>query len=58
MASRKTDINLFSEMLWCSFIDVVEFSEKIEETTFNTLEAVRKIISEAEHYLEVMKNTQ
>lgn len=35
-----------------------EFSEKIEETTFNTLEAVRKIISEAEHYLEVMKNTQ
>ena len=27
-----------------------EFSEKIEETTFNTLEAVRKIISEAEHY--------
>lgn len=35
-----------------------DFSEKIEETTFNTLEAVRKIISEAEHYLEVMKNTQ
>ena len=35
-----------------------EFSEKIEETTFNTLEAVRKIISEEEHYLEVMKNTQ
>lgn len=35
-----------------------EFSKKIEETTFNTLEAVRKIISEAEHYLEVMKNTQ
>lgn len=35
-----------------------EFSEKIEETTFNTLEAVRKIISEAEHYLEVMKNTR
>ena len=35
-----------------------EFSEKIEETTFNTLEAVRKIISEAEHYWEVMKNTQ
>ena len=30
MASRKTDINLFSEMLWCSFIDVVEFSEKID----------------------------
>ena len=35
-----------------------EFSEKIEETTFYTLEAVRKIISEAEHYLEVMKNTR
>ena len=35
-----------------------EFSEKIEEETLHTLEAVRKIISEAEHYLEVMKNTQ
>lgn len=30
-----------------------EFSEKIEETTFSTLEAVRKIISEAEHYLHL-----
>ena len=35
-----------------------EFSEKIEETTFNTLEAVRKIISEAELYLETMKKPQ
>lgn len=34
------------------------FSEKIEETTLNTLEAVRKIISEAEYYLRMMKNTQ
>ena len=34
------------------------FSEKIEETTLNTLEAVRKIISEAEYYLSMMKNTQ
>ena len=35
-----------------------EFSEKIEEITFNTLEAVRKIISEAELYLEIMKKPQ
>ena len=35
-----------------------EFSEKIEEITFNTLEAVRKIISEAELYLETMKKPQ
>lgn len=34
-----------------------EFSERIEETTLNILEAVRKIISEAERYLIVMKNT-
>lgn len=33
-----------------------EFSEKIEETTLNILEAVRKVISEAERYLIVMKN--
>ncbi|MFV0324539.1 MAG: hybrid sensor histidine kinase/response regulator [Bacteroides xylanisolvens] len=35
-----------------------EFSEKIEETTLNILEAVRKVISEAERYLIVMKNTR
>ena len=35
-----------------------EFSEKIEETTLNMLEAVRKVISEAERYLIVMKNTR
>lgn len=35
-----------------------EFSGKIEEITLNTLEAVRKIISEAEYYLRIMKNTQ
>ena len=35
-----------------------EFSEKIEETTLNILEAVHKIISEAERYLIVMKNTR
>lgn len=35
-----------------------KFSEKIEETTLNILEAVHKIISEAERYLIVMKNTQ
>ena len=35
-----------------------EFSERIEETTLNILEAVRKIISEAERYLIVMKNTR
>ena len=35
-----------------------EFSEKIEETTLNMLEVVRKVISEAERYLIVMKNTQ
>lgn len=35
-----------------------KFSPKIEEITLNTLEAVHKIISEAESYLEVMKNTQ
>lgn len=35
-----------------------ELSPKIEEITLNTLEAVHKIISEAESYLEVMKNTQ
>lgn len=32
-----------------------KFSEKIEETTLNILEAVHKIISEAERYLIVMK---
>lgn len=35
-----------------------KFSEKIEETTLNILEAVHKIISEAERYLIVMKNTR
>lgn len=35
-----------------------KFSEKIEETTLNMLEAVRKVISEAERYLIVMKNTR
>ena len=35
-----------------------KFSEKIEETTLNILEAVRKVISEAERYLIVMKNTR
>ena len=35
-----------------------EFSEKIEETTLNMLEVVRKVISEAERYLIVMKNTR
>lgn len=35
-----------------------ELSEKIEETTLNILEAVRKVISEAERYLIVMKNTR
>lgn len=35
-----------------------EFSEKIEETTLNILEAVRKVISEAERYLIAMKNTR
>ena len=35
-----------------------EFSGKIEETTLNILEAVRKVISEAERYLIVMKNTR
>ena len=35
-----------------------EFSKKIEETTLNILEAVRKVISEAERYLIVMKNTR
>ncbi len=35
-----------------------DFSEKIEETTRSTLEAVRRIISEAKHYLIVMKNTR
>ncbi|MBE5696045.1 MAG: response regulator [Bacteroides sp.] len=35
-----------------------KFSEKIEETTLNILEAVRKVISEAECYLIVMKNTR
>ena len=35
-----------------------KFSEKIEETTHNILEAVHKIISEAERYLIVMKNTR
>lgn len=34
-----------------------EFSKKIEETTLSILEAVRKIISEADCYLMVMKNT-
>lgn len=35
-----------------------KFSEKIEETTLNILEAVHKIISEAERYLIMMKNTR
>ena len=35
-----------------------KFSEKIEETTLNILEALHKIISEAERYLIVMKNTR
>ena len=35
-----------------------KFSEKIEETTLNILEAVHKIISEAERYLIVIKNTR
>lgn len=35
-----------------------KFSEKIEETTLNILEAVHKIISEVERYLIVMKNTR
>ena len=35
-----------------------KFSEKIEETTLDILEAVHKIISEAERYLIVMKNTR
>ena len=38
---------------WLEVCRGEEFSEKIEETTLSTLEAVRKIISEAEHYLHL-----
>lgn len=34
-----------------------EFSEEVEETTLKVLEIVRQIISEAEHYLMVLKST-
>lgn len=43
---------------WLEVCRGEKFSEKIEETTLNILEAVHKIISEAERYLIVMKNTR
>lgn len=47
-----------SPLKWLEACRGEGFSEKIEETTLNILEAVRKVISEAERYLIVMKNTR
>ena len=47
-----------TQLKWLEACRGEKFSEKIEETTLNILEAVHKIISEAERYLIVMKNTR
>ncbi len=47
-----------TSLKWLEACRGEKFSEKIEETTLNILEAVRKVISEAERYLIVMKNTR